>query len=305
MENETNHGHDYNEDNDRRRTIRIHRSGLKHSQLEQLDRPSLKFAETKDELEQTFRLIYDVYLKRGIIPHEKKHKMTYNIHYLLPSTTHIIAKSYDTVISNLTEMFDNAYFGLPMDSLYKKEVDVLRKKGRKIVELSGLATPKEHRWKNIFHYLVQVMYWFSLYSDVDDVCVTVNPRHVRYYMYLFPFEQFGQERYYERVGAPAIALRGKVKESREKMQKICDSLGFDTSLKYYFKRMANYEFVQSNSYMEKKKLQIVIKPNKLDEEVVKHFIDLDPNILSGLSKEQIDKLLDYYPDLELGDFDYS
>ena len=176
---------------DRRRTVRIKRSGLHRTELGDLDRPSLKFAETKEELEQAFSLVYDVYLKKKFIPTPRDHKMLYNMYSRFPDTTHIIAKSYRQVISNLSEIFDSEDFGLPMDAIYRKELDDLRSQGRSLVELSALATPKEHRWKNIFLYLVQVMYWYSVYRGVDDVCITVNARHIRYYMQLFPFEHLG------------------------------------------------------------------------------------------------------------------
>lgn len=301
LENAKNHQHDYTGANDRRRTIRIHRSGLKRSELEQLDRPSLKFAETKDELEQTFRLVYDVYRKKGLVPQDNEIQMLYNIYSLLPDTTHVIAKSYRDVISNLTEIFDHEYFGLPMDDLYNYELNYLRNKGRKVVELSSLATPREHRWKNIFHYLVQVVYWYALYAEVDDICISINPRHVRYYKSLFPFEEFGPKRHYERVGAPAIGLRVRVKEITEQMKEICDKLNFNNPLYEYFYKMTGYEPHQELPYMEKGDLQIVIHPNRLDAQTVGYFIRLNPQILSDFNQDQIDKLCSIYPGLQVPD----
>ena len=287
---------------EKRRTIRIRRSGLMHQKLEDIEKPSLKFAETKEELEQTFRLVYDVYSKKGFVPCVKENGMLYNIYSLLPDTTHVIAKSYQNVISNLTMMFDHKVFGLPMDELYKGELDDLRSNGRKIVELSALATPREHRWKNIFHYLVQVVYWYALYSDVDDICISINPRHVRYYMYLFPFEKFGSERYYPRVDAPAIGLRAKVQEIIGRMRQICNELGFDTPLYDYFYQMTGYKPARELPYMARNKLQIVVQPNKLDTQSVEYFIQLDPEIVSDLNTDQMEKLLEIYPGLQLPGF---
>lgn len=299
-ENETNHEHKYTGYYDRRRTIRIKRSGLRRSELEQLDRPALKFAETNDELEQLFRLVYEVYRQKNLVSHNDN-GMLYNIYSLLPSTTHVIAKSYQDVISNLTEIFDNKYFGLPMDELYKEELDVLRNEGRNVTELSALATPKEHRWKNIFHYLVQVVYWYSFYTNVDDICISINPRHVRYYMYIFPFERFGPERYYERVGAPAIGLRVKVKEIVDRMQEICNDLNFDTSLLDYFKRINDGVSQHDISEVETNNQEIVFH-KRLNTQIVKYFVQLNPQILSELDKQQKDKFSEYYPGLHLPDF---
>jgi hypothetical protein len=225
--------------------------------------------------------------------------MLYNIYSLLPDTTHIVAKSNLQVISNLTQIFDSPKFGLPMDAIYKHELDHLREQGRSIIELSYLATPKDQRWKNIFLYLVQVMYWYSVYKEVDDVCITVNPRHVRYYMKLFPFEYLGPQRHYERVGAPAVALRGKVREAKGQMQEITRSMGFETSLFSYFDTMTEDSPYQKKRRMDSKSLQIMIQPNRLKMEIVQYFLDLDPSILHGLNSEQLDELIRLYPSLVL------
>jgi hypothetical protein len=284
---------------DNRRTVRIKRSGLHRYELGDLYKPSLKFAETRKELEQAFSLVYEVYLKKKYVPQPCRHKMLYNIYSLLPDTTHIVAKSNLQVISNLTQIFDSPKFGLPMDAIYKHELDHLREQGRSIIELSYLATPKDQRWKNIFLYLVQVMYWYSVYKEVDDVCITVNPRHVRYYMKLFPFEYLGPQRHYERVGAPAVALRGKVREAKGQMQEITRSMGFETSLFSYFDTMTEDSPYQKKRRMDSKSLQIMIQPNRLKMEIVQYFLDLDPSILHGLNSEQLDELIRLYPSLVL------
>ncbi len=286
-------------EHERRRTVRIKRSGIKASELEDLDRPAVKFAETRDELAQAFALVYDIYFKKKYIQQPKAHGMLYSIYSLLPRTTHIIAKSYLTVISNLTEIFDSPAFGLPMDSIYQKELDAFRAQGREVIELSALATPREHRWKNIFHYLVQVMYWYSVYTGVDDVCIAVNPRHVRYYNSLFPFEVFGPERTYGRVGAPAVGLRGKVRESREHMMQICLDLGFDTPLYAYFFQMTGRKPRGEIPFLDPEVFRLQSKHIKQETQTVQHFLDQDPSLLENLSPGQADALLEAYPGLRL------
>lgn len=284
---------------DKRRTIRIKRAGLDKYKLGKLDRPAIKFAESIDDLEKSFSLVYQIYKKKGFIPESNPHKMLYSMYSLLPWTTHIIAKSYQNVISNLTEIFDTPEFGLPMDALYKPELDVIRSQKRTIVELSALATPQEHRWKNIFLYLVQVMYWYSWFAGVDDVCVMVNPRHKRFYMQLFPFEQIGPERYYPRVDAPAVGLRGKVQESFERMKDICDDLEFETPLYSYFKMMDGKKPQRSSHEVNLQSLQILVQPNQLECRTVNHFLNLDPTLVHDLTSEQKTYLRKAYPNIDL------
>lgn len=289
----------YGDNWDRRQTIRIKRSGLHKSRLHNLDKPAIKFAQTRQELEQSFALVYRVYQKKGFIVGYKKHPLLYNIYSLLPQTAHIIAKSNQRVISNLTEIRDSREFGLPMDVIYKPELDSLRAQNRNIVELSALATPTEHRWQNIFLYLVQVMYWHSIYSGVDDVCIAVNPRQKSYYMHMFPFEEFGPLRHHPRVNAPAVGLRGRVYKSLDRMMRICNALEFDTPLYRYFYEIIAGQHKEEAPVNQASNFQLCIRRNFLPENAVAYFMRLDPTVVQDLSPRQKDVLQQVYPDLSL------
>jgi hypothetical protein len=282
---------------ERRRTLRIKRSGLQKYELQDLDRPAIKFAENRDELQQSFALVYQVYMQKKFITQPKPHGMLYNIHSLLPDTVHIIAKSYLKVISNLSVIADTPAFGLPMDVIYRPELEALRDQGKSIVELSALATPREHRWKNIFQYLVQVMYWYCVYKAVDEVCIAINPRHVRYYKGLFPFEELGPARHYPRVDAPAIALRAPVMESMQHMLQICEALEFETPLYSYFYRMTGQAPSNDAPFLEPEALDIVARPIVSDPEDIQFFIQADQGVLEGISIKQKQALNEWYPGL--------
>jgi hypothetical protein len=187
-----------------------------------------------------------------------------------------------------------------MDTIYKPELDEHRAQGKHIVELSALATPAKHRWRNIFLYLVQVMYWYSVYAGVDEICIAVNPRHERFYRSLFPFEDLGPKRHYPRVDALAVGLRASVCTSLEHMTRICQDLEFDTPLSSYFQKFdAQKPLEPGLDSSQEDTLQLWVLPNRLSSDVVQHFISLDPTILQGLSPKQQDFLLQVYPGLLL------
>lgn len=288
----------YDKGIDRRRTLRIKYSGLKRFDLEDLEKPAIKFAETKEELEQAFALVYQVYWEKKYITEPKEHKLYFSIYSLLPETVHIIAKKYLTVISTLTEIFDTEEFGLPMDIIFKDELDSLRNQNRKIVELSALATPREYRWKNIFLYQVQVMFWYSLYKGVDDICIAINPRHVRYYMNLFPFEKLGEEKMYPRVNAPAIALRGKVEDSIEDMIEIFNALDMETPLDYYFYIMTGTKPIKPSSIFRYDLEKVKPRPKRIDADTVAYFLEKEPSIKDKLTPIQREKLIKAYKGLD-------
>ena len=80
---------------DRRRTIRIRRSALLQSQLDDIDRPSIKIAETRDELEQAFSLVYYEYQNMGYITEPLKYALAFIMFYLKPrfSSSNLTSRS--------------------------------------------------------------------------------------------------------------------------------------------------------------------------------------------------------------------
>ena len=222
---------------ERRRTVRIKRSALLKTKLDDIDRPAIKFVENRDEFSQAFHIVYKEYLKSGFIPEPKDTEMLYNIYHLLPEATVFVAKSYLTVVSTLTQIFDSDLFGLPMDSLYRKELDSLREEDRKIAELTSLATQKSFRWKNLFMYLCNVMLWHAMYHGINDLCITVNPKHVRFYKTIFLFEQFGPEKHYPKVNAPAVPLRLNMDNIGKKAKDTYGAVDFECNLYDYFFRI--------------------------------------------------------------------
>ncbi len=291
---------------ERRRTVRIKRSNLLNLHLDDIDRPAIKIAETLDEYEQSFRLVHDTYLRMGYLKEPQPQGLLFSAYSLLPETVIFIAKSYLTVISTLTEIFDTEAFGLPMDIIYKPELDTLREKGRRIVELSALVTPPKLRWRNLFMLLAQVMYQYSRYRGVDDLCIAVNPKHVSFYKNILLFEDFGPERHYPRVDAPAVALRVDMQHIADRLKQVYDSNDLDTNLYLYFHRMtgllpwdpAKTPVPAETSPAQRPQETIVPFMNGRKAEIVCHFFQLSPSLWENLNPSQKDFFTTHYPQLE-------
>ena len=175
-----------------------------------------------------------------------------------------------------------------MDEIYHDEVNDLRKSGKKVMEVSALATPREKRWQQIFMYLMQVWYWYSLYMGIDVACIAVNPRHVRFYRNLLSFEQFGEQKHYDRVDAPAVALKVDLKSIEEKMLNIYKDLDFDTNLYEYFYRMTGVKpskKSKGNLHINYKDVEISVQHLQLSD--LKYFLAKNPQIYSSISEEQM------------------
>lgn len=265
---------------ERRRTIRIRRSALLGAKLEGLDRPSIKIAETLDEWQQAFGVVYQEYLKSGYIKKPEPPFLQYSLYNLLPKTCVFIFKSYLKVVSTLTYIPDTELFGLPMDALYNKELDALRSKGRKVVELGGLATESNKRWRNLVIFLCKAMFHYAAFTNVNDLCIMVNPKHVRFYNMIFLFEPFGEEKFYKAVGAPAVALRVNFDRIAESLRKAYGDNDFDTDLHAFFTKV-NYNPADPDLpryEVERKK--------SMDYEAARFFLKTKPEILCGLNEAQ-------------------
>jgi hypothetical protein len=175
-----------------------------------------KVADSARELFEAYHLLYHEYVQAGYAQ-ENKNQILLTKHHLLPKTTVLLAKSENAVISTATLVPDSDQFGLPMDDLYGKELESLRRQRRKVVEVCSLASSTQRfSWSGI-HNFTRLLFLYCVFLDVDDVCVMVNPKHVPIYKRLCELELFGEQKHYHRVNAPAVALRADVAAVRERL----------------------------------------------------------------------------------------
>lgn len=273
---------------ERRRTIRIRRSSLVKNKLEGIDRPAMKIAETLDEYKQAFEIVYDAY---RALNYTQSHpsRMHYCLHSMLPTSCVFVFKEYLTVLSTMSYYRDSEVFGLPMDSLYKKELDELRARGRNIVEVGALATPRKRRWANLVIYLAKAIFNYANMTDIDDMCIMVNPKHVNFYKQILLFEEFAEERYYPGVDAPAVALRIDAHKYDQRMDDAYGESDFETDMLSFFTKVNNVIMDPSIEYPVER-----MKP--LEMETARYFFSRRPEILDNLNPTQMSVLTNMYYD---------
>jgi hypothetical protein len=176
-----------------------------------------KVADSSEELLEAYHLLYHEYIQAGYVG-ENRNQLLFTKHHLLPKTTVLVAKSEITTLSTATLVRDSGHFGLPMDELYSKELSTLRKQKRKIMEVCSLASSRMNFSRIGIQNFTRLLFLYCVFLDIDDVCVMVNPKHVSLYQRLCELEIFGEEKYYPRVNAPAVALRADVRTVREKLR---------------------------------------------------------------------------------------
>lgn len=202
---------------DRRLTL-IRRSRLLSFEPDMDDRLCIKWADTVEERQAAFSVVHQEYLRLGYLERPNPTGMHYGLHHVLPTSSTLVLKKAHEVVATLTHVLDTDLYGLPMDKLYRDELDALRDKGRRLAELSALATRRDFCWQRLFMILCRAAYHHALEKRVTDLCVMVNPRHVPFYKKVFLFEDLGPERYYSVVQAPAVALKADLETIADRLR---------------------------------------------------------------------------------------
>lgn len=180
-----------------------------------LDAIEYRVARCREELEKAYSLVYREYLKRGYCK-ESGSRLKLSIHNALPHTTSFVSTFGKEVFSTATLIPDSP-LGLPMDEIYYKELESLRKSNKKICEISMLASDTELFGSGVSMLLnsKKMFFIFNLFKlifdyayrhlNLDCIAITINPKHSLTYDFLLFKDLGGLKTYHNANGAPAIA----------------------------------------------------------------------------------------------------
>jgi hypothetical protein len=170
---------------------------------------SIRLVDSPVQRSKASSLIERMYSSRGYNTEGTK-VISYN-----PNRLTFVATSDQQLSGTLTLGID-AEEGLFADELYEKELNMFRKNGRKICEVSKLAIEPQCSSKELFASLFHLAYIFAyILHEVNDAFIEVNPRHANFYKHMLGFCQIGEKRRCPRVDAPAVLMHldlGHMKE---------------------------------------------------------------------------------------------
>ena len=178
--------------------------------LGKLEHPiDVRPAAGRKELLETYRLVYESYRRRDYLPaHPSKIRMT--LFNTLPEAVTFLGIYDDTVIATVSLIPDSPG-GLPMDEVYRDEVQALRDSGRRIAEVTMLADRRIEIRRTLPLLLALMKMLFDCGRQVlnaTDLCITINPRHDEFYKRYLLFDDLGPLRSYPSVrDNPAVARR--------------------------------------------------------------------------------------------------
>lgn len=166
-------------------------------------------------LQKAARLVFEEYRIDGYIDQKKRDQSTEVSRYnLLSTSATILARCDGEALATITVVGDGE-LGLPMDAIYKPEVDSLRSKKLIIAEISQLAVKRNSEQgeriakklgKLFFPLsLFRIIFYYAKCRGINTFGITVNPKHDKFYESL-GFYALGEAKAYAAVnGAPAVA----------------------------------------------------------------------------------------------------
>ena len=151
--------------------------------------------------------------------------------------TSLTAQIDGKTVGTLTLNMDNGCLGA--EKQYPEFVAQLRSQGAKICEIGKLALDPSVRSKRVLGAIFHLS-WIAAFRfrHATDLIIEVNPRHAAFYKEMLQFEQVGEERICERVGAPGVLLHLNVEYARKLIAQHAGNLdqprGRRSFLPYFF-----------------------------------------------------------------------
>lgn len=165
---------------------------------------AISVATSIDEVIDARQLVYNSYRQIDIIDENP-----FGIHTtplaLSPATAVISGKKDAEIVSTLTIIHDTGT--LPLDCVYKSELDRIRNQGRHIVEVGLLADRRSSLTRSI-NAMVGMMHYvyYQAFHGKSVVLCGVHPHHAGFYKKMLGFSAIGRETTYPTVKDHPVVL---------------------------------------------------------------------------------------------------
>lgn len=165
-----------------------------------------KIATDRDEVFEALQLVHDQYVRSGLsLPTTSGLRVT---RYHLLNTTEVLVGMVDNQVACTLTLVRDSRYGLPMESIYRQEVNVRRLYSRSIAEVSCLADRINGEGHvNVMFRAMALVAQAATWRGVDELLIAIHPHHAKFYERFLGFEGIGDLKYYDAVrGNPAVAM---------------------------------------------------------------------------------------------------
>jgi len=198
-------------------------------------------AQTLEERQQALRLVHRTYVERGITISSRA-GLKFSPFHILPGTTTFVAKRGNRLLGTLS-LIEDSPLGLPMESVHREEITLLRQGQRRFAEVSTLCVASDVRGCGISMLLYQAMFrWARRHRSIEDLVIAVHPKMGPFFRHGLLFESLGPTREYGslnsalsmpmRIDLTAATARYRARYDRGDME--VDIAGHRTNLYRFF-----------------------------------------------------------------------
>ncbi len=149
------------------------------------------------ELKTAYHLVHDTYVQQGYILPQPSHMRLRTFEAVAESAT-FVAKSDGQTVGVIGLVFDSPDMGLPSDDVFADEINVLRKQGRKVAEVTNLAVAGDYRATRAFLELCRAIWAYAAEHQVDDLFISISAGHALFFETVLGFDAWGDKRTYEK-----------------------------------------------------------------------------------------------------------
>ena len=163
----------------------------------------------------TEQLIFREYTKQGYVSEGEKKRKELDISKALrsPAATTFVARWHENIVGTITVFLDS-HEGLPLDKVFRSELDAFRAEGKTIAEVGQFAIDSEADFpllackkKPFLSWpLFNLVFRFVAYKQIDRYCIGIHPKHSPFYSTLF-FKDAGDVRSYTSVNDAPVLLK--------------------------------------------------------------------------------------------------
>lgn len=193
----------------------------------------IKIAETYEEFESAYHLLYSSYIEIG---YEKPNDSRLRVitQHMLPTTTTLVAKLNGEVVGSMSIVKDNS-LGLPSERVFN--IDDVRAKNPNIAEISSLAVRKDvrrHKGGQVFFPLLKYMYEYCVkFADIEELIISVRPHAAYFYEGLMFFKKISDTKEFY-PGIDVVSLKLNLAEALTSFKKIYGDKPIEKNLYHFF-----------------------------------------------------------------------
>ncbi len=167
---------------------------------------SFQVAERLDDVLAAWELVYHAYRRISLV--DANEQELHTVPQAVGEHSTVIIGSLDRQVVSTLTMIHDSIRGLPLDCVYREQLDTLRGAGKRLMEVGLFADRREQMTRSLPAVLEMMRYvfWRSQFSEHHDIVAGVHPHHAAFYQKYFGFEIAGPETVHPTVKDHAVVF---------------------------------------------------------------------------------------------------